>query len=72
VEQLRQVFAELNAVTVRKAVAFPRYYELFGPDGRLMNPEGPDGATKALLDQLLWWGSVVHDGRLSSEYTPAG
>jgi NAD(P)H-dependent FMN reductase len=72
VEQLRQVFAELSAVTVRDAVSFPRYYELFGPDGSLTNPEGPNGAAKELLDQLLWWGSVLHDGRAGAGYAPAG
>ncbi|WP_326649952.1 MULTISPECIES: NAD(P)H-dependent oxidoreductase [unclassified Streptomyces] len=68
VEQLRQVFGELQAHTVRDVVSFPRYYELFGPDGTLRNPEGPNGAAKVLLDQLLWWGSVLHDARRDRPY----
>ncbi|MFI2352622.1 NADPH-dependent FMN reductase [Streptomyces sp. NPDC019443] len=70
-EQLRQVFGELQAHTVRDYVAFPRYYELFGPDGILRDPEGPNGAAKVLLDQLLWWGSVLHDARRARPHTTA-
>ncbi|MDJ0343375.1 NAD(P)H-dependent oxidoreductase [Streptomyces sp. H10-C2] len=68
IEQLRQVFCELGAHTVRDYVSFPRYYELFGPDGTLMAPDGPNGAAKVLLDQLLWWGSVLHDARRDRPY----
>ncbi|MEU4409461.1 NAD(P)H-dependent oxidoreductase [Streptosporangium sp. NPDC023963] len=72
VEQLRQVFGELHAHTVRDYVSFPRYYELFGPDGALKDPEGPERAAKALLDQLLWWGSVLHDARRDRPRVTAG
>ncbi|GGX80132.1 NADPH-dependent FMN reductase [Streptomyces fructofermentans] len=71
IEQLRQVFNELHAHTVRDYVSFPRYYELFGPDGRLKDPEGPDAAAKVLLDQLLWWGSLLRDARRDHPYTAA-
>ncbi|MBT2489348.1 NAD(P)H-dependent oxidoreductase [Streptomyces sp. ISL-96] len=63
IEQLRQVFNELHAHTVRDYVSFPRYYELFSPDGTLKNPEEPNGAAKVMLDQLLWWGTILHDAR---------
>jgi NAD(P)H-dependent FMN reductase len=68
VEHLRQVFCELQAHTVRDYVTFPRYYQLFGPDGTLSDPEGPNGAAKVLLDQLLWWGSVLRDARRDRPY----
>lgn len=68
IEQLRQVFGELHAHTVRDVVSFPRYYELFGPDGTLIDPEGPNGAAKAMLDQLMWWGSVLRDARRDRPY----
>ncbi|MFE1318188.1 NADPH-dependent FMN reductase [Kitasatospora phosalacinea] len=63
IEQLRQVFNELQAHTVRDYVSFPRYYLLFGPDGTLLDPEGPEAAAKGMLDQLDWWGSVLRDAR---------
>ncbi|MER5183893.1 NAD(P)H-dependent oxidoreductase [Streptomyces sp. NPDC002896] len=68
IEQLRQVFNELQAHTVRDYVSFPRYYLLFSPDGTLLDPEGPEGAAKVMLDQLLWWGSVLHDARRDRPY----
>lgn len=71
IEQLRQVFNELQAHTVRDYVSFPRYYLLFGPDGRLLEPEGPDAAAKVLLDRLSWWGSVLHDARRDRPYPAA-
>lgn len=71
IEQLRQVFSELHAHTVRDYVSFPRYYLLFGPDGTLLEPEGPNGAAKVLLDQLQWWGSVLHDARRDRPYNAA-
>ncbi|MFC8450987.1 NADPH-dependent FMN reductase [Kitasatospora sp. NPDC057223] len=68
VEQLRQVFCELHAHTVRDYVSFPRYHQLFGTDGALLEPEGPQGAAKVLLDQLDWWGSVLREARSSSPF----
>lgn len=63
IEQLRQVFNELHAHTVRDYVSFPRYYELFAPDGTLREPAGPNGAAKVLLDQLEWWASALNEAR---------
>jgi NAD(P)H-dependent FMN reductase len=71
IEQLRQVFNELQAHTVRDYVSFPRYYELFTPGGTLHAPEGPEGAAKTMLDQLFWWGTVLHDARRDRPYAAA-
>jgi NAD(P)H-dependent FMN reductase len=71
VEHLRQVFSELQAHTVRDYVTFPRYYQLFSPDGTLRDAEGPNAAAKVLLDQLLWWGSVLRDARRDRPYATA-
>lgn len=68
IEQLRQVFGELHAHTVRDYVTFPRYYELFDLDGVLKDPDGPNRAAKVLLDRLLWWGSVLRDARRDRPY----
>ncbi|MEV0594815.1 NADPH-dependent FMN reductase [Nonomuraea cavernae] len=69
VEHLRGVFAEMHAVTVRHTVSFDRPWERFGADERPVDPDGPGGAAKMLLDQLGWWGSVLHDARLATPYT---
>ncbi|MGW1740406.1 NADPH-dependent FMN reductase [Nocardia sp. NPDC001965] len=55
IEQLRQVFNELDAHTVREYVSFPRYYLLFGEDGQLLAPEEPAAAAEVMLDRLHWW-----------------
>lgn len=68
VEQLRPVFAELHAVTVRDAVSFHMAWEQFGEDGRPKDETGPAGAAKVLLDQLNWWGSVLREGRAKTPY----
>ncbi|MGH9042848.1 MAG: NADPH-dependent FMN reductase, partial [Acidimicrobiia bacterium] len=52
VEQLRQVFAELHAVTVRDTVSFHNFPELFDPSGQLSDPTAPNAAAKKMLDQL--------------------
>jgi hypothetical protein len=44
-------------------VASSRRYLLFGPDGALLDPQGPEGSAKAVLDQLEWWGAVLRDTR---------
>ncbi|MGV9351138.1 NADPH-dependent FMN reductase [Streptomyces spiralis] len=69
IERLRQIFAELQAHTVRNAVTFPRYYELFGPEGELRDPEGPDSAAKAMLDELRWWGELLRQARRTQANT---
>ncbi|MFG2726542.1 NADPH-dependent FMN reductase [Streptomyces canus] len=67
VEHLRQVFAELHAVTVRDTVSFHNAGGSFA-DGRLKDPSGPDAAAKTMLDQLVWWGQVLREGRAARPY----
>ncbi|MFG1705780.1 NADPH-dependent FMN reductase [Nonomuraea sp. M3C6] len=67
-EHLRQVFAELHAVTVRNTISFDNHWERFDTDGRLTAPEGPDGAAKALLDQLGWWSRALREARAAVPY----
>jgi|HigsolmetaAR206D_1030411.scaffolds.fasta_scaffold01530_5 NAD(P)H-dependent FMN reductase len=68
VEQLRPVFAELHAVTVRDVVCFPRYWEQFDPDGQPRQPDGPSAAAKTMLDQLAWWGGALAEARRRTPY----
>src|SRR5512139_2842381 len=53
VEQLRLVFAELHAVSVRDTVSFHNVQERFDAHGRPVEPGGCNAAAKVMLDQLL-------------------
>lgn len=66
VEQLRQVFAELHAVTIRDGVAFPG--TRIDEDGKPADPEGVGAAAKVMLDQLAWWASALRTARQDHPY----
>ncbi|MEU3131418.1 MULTISPECIES: NAD(P)H-dependent oxidoreductase [unclassified Streptomyces] len=68
VEQLRQVFAELHTVTVRDTVSFHNAGALFDDEGRHRDPGPADAAAKVLLDQVVWWGTVLRDARSARPY----
>ena len=68
VEHLRQVFAELHATTVRDTVSFHNAGASFDDEGRLRNPSGPDAAAKVMLDQVVWWGRTLREGRGARAY----
>ncbi|MFG2147543.1 NADPH-dependent FMN reductase [Streptomyces sp. NPDC048696] len=68
VEQLRPVFAELHAVTVRDTVSFHHARDRFGPDGEPVEPSEAEAAVKRLLDQLSWWGRTLRDARRTRPY----
>ncbi|MGW2827849.1 NADPH-dependent FMN reductase [Streptomyces sp. NPDC001286] len=67
VEHLRQVFAELHAVTVRDTVSFHNAGGAF-EDGRPKDPTGPDAAAKTMLDQLVWWARGLREARERRPY----
>lgn len=67
-EQLRQVFPELHAVTVRDALSFHNAWDVFGQDGRPKDREGSAAAAKSMLGQLAWWGTTLRAGRERSPY----
>ncbi|AJE82599.1 MULTISPECIES: NADPH-dependent FMN reductase [Streptomyces] len=68
VSQLRQVFAEVDAVTVRETVSFP---ECPGEDhagGQALDPaEGREGALH-MLDRLGWWARALREARAREPY----
>ncbi|WP_435970154.1 NADPH-dependent FMN reductase [Streptomyces sp. Qhu_M48] len=68
VEQLRQVYAEMHAVTLRDTVSFHNAHGLFDETGRHKDPAGAEIAAKALLDQLVWWGNALRDAKSSRPY----
>ncbi|MGW0863009.1 NADPH-dependent FMN reductase [Streptomyces sp. NPDC002611] len=67
-EHLRQVFAELHAVTVRDTVSFHDAGTSFDDKGALRDPTGPDAAAKTMLDQLAWWGEALRHARTTHPY----
>lgn len=68
VEQLRLVFAELHAVTVRDTVSFHGGYACFDATGQPVEPTGCAAAAKTMLDELVWWASVLREGRTARPY----
>ncbi|MDL2077923.1 NAD(P)H-dependent oxidoreductase [Streptomyces sp. GXMU-J15] len=67
-EHLRQVFAELHAVTVRDTVSFHNAGAAFDDSGRLKDPTAPDAAAKTMLDQLEWWGRALREAKERRPY----
>ncbi|MFG2720954.1 NADPH-dependent FMN reductase [Streptomyces sp. NPDC048416] len=68
VEQLRQVFAELHAVTVRDTVSFHQAQGLFDEDGEHREPLQADAAVKKMLDQVAWWALALRDAKRTRPY----
>ena len=67
VEQLRLVFAELHAVTVRQVVSLHWVHDLFDGNGVLTDRGAPAAAQK-MLAQLTWWGRVLRTARAEGVY----
>ena len=63
VEQLRQVLAELHAMTVRGSVSFTNAWEQFDDQGRLSEPRRANSALAHTLVQLNWWAQTLRAGR---------
>ncbi|MEV0373401.1 NAD(P)H-dependent oxidoreductase [Streptomyces sp. NPDC050636] len=67
-EHLRQVFAELHAMTVREMVSFHNAWDQFGTDSEPTGPQGSEAAAKVLLDQLAWWAKPLREARAKVPY----
>jgi len=68
VEHLRQVFAELHAVTVRDTVSFMGASAAFDAEGNPRDAAGPDAAVNVMLDQLIWWARMLQEGKEKRPY----
>ncbi len=68
VEHLRQVFAELHAVTVRNSVSFHGVWAHFDPGGQLKDPNRYARSAKSMLDQLVWWARALQEARAERPY----
>ncbi|NLU68025.1 NAD(P)H-dependent oxidoreductase [Streptomyces sp. HNM0574] len=71
VEQLRQVFPELHAVTVRDTLSFAMAGNRFDAEGRPVDEESTNAAAKGMLAQLEWWGLALREARTKSPYGKA-
>lgn len=68
VEQLRLVFAELHAVTIRDTVSFAGAWEQFDGTGALIKPERAERSMSHMLARLRWWATALNVARMSSPY----
>jgi NAD(P)H-dependent FMN reductase len=69
VGQLREIFTELHAVTIRDAVTLPCYWDLFAADGSWPRHSADCNVTvKTVLDQLTWWAYALRDAREKHPY----
>jgi len=71
VEQLRQVFAELHAVTMRDAVSFAAAWEQFDQSGKLREPERANRSMATMLSRLHWWAVALRAARTEAPYSTA-
>lgn len=72
VEQLRQVFAELHAVTLRDGVALTDIWSRFDDLGDLIEPGRTDAALRRMVSRLRWWAMATRDARSVEPYDQVG
>jgi NAD(P)H-dependent FMN reductase len=63
VEQLRQVFAELHAVTIRDSVSFHMAWDRFDEAGEPHEPVRCNADAETMLDELSWWATALRTAR---------
>lgn len=68
VEQLRAVFAELRAVTIRETVSFAQFWTCFDDNGIPSDRTAANTAADVMVDELLWWASALHTARATADY----
>ncbi|MER5214479.1 NAD(P)H-dependent oxidoreductase [Streptomyces sp. NPDC002838] len=69
VEQLRLVFAELHAMTMRDAVSLHGPWSGLTEDGTPRDETVCGNAAKDMLGQLSWWGRALRTARVTRPYT---
>lgn len=68
VEQLRQVFAEVHATTVRNTVSFVDAWEQFDYEGNLREADRAEQSMAMMLTQLRWWATALKQARSLQPY----
>jgi len=71
VEQLRQVFVEVHAVTIRDSVSFHSAREQFNGEGVHASPERHANSMSRMLAQLYWWAVALREARAAKPYGQA-
>src|SRR5690606_11445979 len=59
VEQLRQIFPEVHALTIRNTINFVNFWDRFDDAGRPRDADAVNKAAVELLDQLGWWAAAL-------------
>ena len=68
VEQLRQVFPEVHAMTIRETITLvAAAWGAFDDEGEPKDG-GANAAAKTLLDQLAWWALGLRDARAARPF----
>lgn len=68
VAQLRLVFAELHAVSIRDTVSYTNAWQQIDKQGHLISTRHTENAMKKMLNRLYWWSSVLRQGKLQTQY----
>ncbi|MBP1857039.1 NADPH-dependent FMN reductase [Rhizobium herbae] len=68
VEQLRQVFAELHAVTVRDSVSFSNVWAQFDAAGNPFKAAEAKAGLIVMLRRLKWWARALKVARAENAY----
>jgi NAD(P)H-dependent FMN reductase len=72
VEQLRQVFAELQFVPMRDYVSFHMAWGRFDESGYPRKPVQCDTSNVVMLDHLAWWASALRTARTADAVCDEG
>ncbi|WET82971.1 NAD(P)H-dependent oxidoreductase [Amycolatopsis sp. QT-25] len=70
IEQLRLIFPELRATTIRDAVLLTAPWTRLGPNG-YEGTEGERGALAATMTELGWWARTLRAGRVAAQANAA-
>lgn len=68
VSQLRLIFAELHAVSIRDTVSYANVWQKIDKQGHLISTQHTENAMKKMLSRLYWWSSVLRQGKLQTQY----
>ncbi len=71
VEQLRFVFAELHAITIRDVVSFASVWQQFDAAGELLRPDRAQKTMATMLMQLHWWAVALRNARNATPHAKA-